>query len=183
MTDTVFDGVQTRLTHHLSFLRLPLSSDSVALRLSLYLHPALTCQGSSQLSSPSTPPPPHTHTSHGLIVLHLFIQAFMAASSSRGLISPANDGSLPRLLPLFIIGVHSHHISLTLGRWFSHWTTLPGRHITNLQRGARGEASDTIRGEASNHCLFCRFNSIQNATRHFNVIFWTAFTAFHLFTV
>lgn len=61
MTDTVFDGVQTRLTHHLSFLRLPLSSDSVALRLSLYLHPALTCQGSSQLSSPPTPP--HTHLS------------------------------------------------------------------------------------------------------------------------
>lgn len=178
MTDTVFDGVQTRLTHNLSFLRLPLSSDSVALRLSL--SPSRT-HLPGVVAAP--PPLPCTHTSHGLIVLHLFIQAFMAASSSRGLISPANDGSLPRLSLLFIIGVHSHHISLTLGRWFSHWTTLPGRHITNLQRGARREASDTIRGEASNHCLFCRFNSLQNATRRFNVIFWTTFTAFHLFTV
>lgn len=127
-----------RLTHNLSFLLLSLSSHSVPLCLSLYLHPTLACRGSSQ------PPPPH-----GLIVLHLFIQAFMATSSSRGLISSSDDGSLPRLSPLFIIGVHSHHISLTLGRWFSHWTTLPARHITNLPRRAQGKARTVKRHRRS----------------------------------
>lgn len=168
MTDTVFDGVQTRLTHNLSFLLLSLSFHSVPLRLSLHLHPTLACRGSSQF--PRTRPPP---PSHGLIVLHLFIQAFMATSSSRGLISSADDGSLLRLSPLFIIGVHSHHISLTLGRWFSHWTTLPAHHLTNVPRADAGT-------EASNRRFLCRFNSIQNATWHVHGTFWTCFYCFPL---
>ena len=84
---------------------------------------------------PSAPPSPPILS--GLIVLHLFIQAFMAASSSRRPISPPDDGFLPQLSPLFIISVDPHHISLTLGRWFSHWTALPSRHITSPP----GEAS------------------------------------------
>lgn len=85
MTDTVFDGVQTRLTPNLSFLRLPLSH-SVALRLSLYLHPALTCQGSSQ----PPPPPP-------LMALLFYISSFgllwplrpRADSSPRRMMGPS----------------------------------------------------------------------------------------------
>lgn len=90
--------------------------------------------GSSQLPpatpTPSLPPSTtltHTHTHtfppilSGLIVLHLFIQAFMAASSSCRPISPPDDGFLPQLSWLFIIFADPHRISLTLGRWFSHW--------------------------------------------------------------
>lgn len=171
MTDTVFDGVQTRLTHNLSILLLSLSFHSVPLRLSLHLHPTLACRGSSQF--PRTPPPP---PSHGLIVLHLFILAFMATSSSRGLISSADDGSLLRLSPLFIIGVHSHHISLTLGRWFSHWTTLPARHLTNVLRGARGKRPQTVAS-----CADLIASKMQHST--FMGHSGPAFTAFHLFTV
>lgn len=167
MTDTVFDGVQTRLTHNLSFLLLSLSFHSVPLRLSLYLHPTLACRGSSQF--PRTPPPPP----HGLIVLHLFIRAFMATSSSCGLISSADDGSLLRLSPLFIIGVHSHHISLTLGRWFSHWTTLPARHLTNVPRGAQGKRPQTVASRAD-------LIASKNATRHVHGTIWTCFYCFPL---
>lgn len=120
----------------------------------------------------------------GLIVLHVFIQAFMATSSSRRLISSVDDGSLPRLSLLFIIGDHSYHISLTLGRWFSHWTTLPDRHITNLLRRGRHIQSNIIVGaETSKQHFFCRFNSIWNATWHVHVTFRTTFIAFHLFTL
>lgn len=107
--------MQTRLTHTLSFLLHSLSSHSVPVSFSL--SPSHTSLPG--VVSATTPTP------NGLIVLHLFIQAFMATLSSRGLISSADDRSLPRLSLLFIIGVQSHHISLTLGRWFSHWTTSP----------------------------------------------------------
>lgn len=84
-------------------------------------------------SSPLPPIPPLSFPPilSSLIVLHLFIQAFMATSSSCRPISPPDDGFLPQLSQLFIISVDPHHISLTLGRWFSHWTTLLTRHITN----------------------------------------------------
>lgn len=132
MTDTVFDGVQTWLTHNLSLLRLPLSSYSIPLSLSLYLCLLLTRQGrrSSRLPPPPPTPTPASSLHHtrsfppilsGLIVLHLFIQAFMAASSSCRPISPPDDGFLPQLSWLFIIYADPHRISLTLGRWFSHW--------------------------------------------------------------
>lgn len=133
MTDRVFDGVQTRLTHNLSFLHLPLSSHSISLRLSLYLYLLLACRGCHH----SLLPPPFPPILSGLIVLHLFIQAFMAASSSCRPISPPDDGFLPQLSWLFIISVDPHHISLTLGRWFSHWTVLLTRHITHLLRSSR----------------------------------------------
>lgn len=67
----------------------------------------------------------------GLIVLPLFIQAFMAASSSHKPILSPGDGFLPQLSQLFIINADPHHIFLTLGRWFSHWASLLTHHITN----------------------------------------------------
>lgn len=165
MTDTVFDGVQTWLTHNLSFLRLLLSSHSIPLRLSLYLDLLLTCRGRHALSCPPHPPsfPPILS---GLIVLHLFIQAFMAASSSCRPISPPDDGFLPQLSWLFIISVDPHHISLTLGRWFSHWTALLTRHITNLLRGSHKHMrahtqSDTVRKETSHHWFILQIYSGQ----------------------
>lgn len=106
---------------------------SFPLRLSLYLYLRLTCRGSSP-PPPSPPPPPFPPILSGLIVLHLFIQAFMAASSSCRPISPLDDGFLPQLSQLFIINCGPHHISLTLGRWFSHWSALLTRHITNPPR-------------------------------------------------
>lgn len=98
-----------------------LSSHSIPLRLSLYLYLLLTHRGSST-PTPSTPSPPFPPILSGLIVLHLFIQAFIAASSSCRPISLPDDGFLPQLSRLFIISVDPHHISLTLGGWFSHWT-------------------------------------------------------------
>lgn len=123
--------------------------------------------GSSELS-PATPhphplPPSSLHHTRsfppilsGLIVLHLFIQAFMAASSSCRPISPPDDGFLPQLSWLFIIYSDPHRISLTLGRWFSHWTSLRTRRITNLLRSSRKHTcahaqSDTVRKETSHH--------------------------------
>lgn len=124
MTDTVFDGVQTWLTHPLVF---PPPPPLFSFCFSIYLPP-----------SPLTPPFPTSSSFHpsspALIVLHLFIQSFMAASSSRRPISPPEYGFLLKLSLLFIICVDPHHISLTLGRWFSHWTTLLTRRITNPLR-------------------------------------------------
>lgn len=87
MTDTVFDGVQTQLTHNLSFFLLSLSSHSVPLRLSLYLHlhHTLACRGSSQ-------PPPHIH-----MALLFYISSFRllwplcpcADSSPRRMMGPS----------------------------------------------------------------------------------------------
>lgn len=165
MTDTVFDGVQTWLTHNLSFLRLLLSSYSIPLRLSLYLCLLLTRQGRRSSRLPPPPPPSSLHHTRsfppilsGLIVLHLFIQAFMAASSSCRPISPPDDGFLPQLSWLFIIYSDPHRISLTLGGWFSHWTSLRTRRITNLLRSSRKHTcahaqSDTVRMETSHHWL------------------------------
>lgn len=145
MTDTVFDGVQTWLTHPLSPSPPFTLSPS---RLSLYLYLPLTCRGSSPPSAPPFPP-----ILSGLIVLHLFIQAFMAASSSRRPISPPDDGFLPQLSPLFIISVDPHHISLTLGRWFSHWTSLPTRHITSPPGEASRRCACTAGKETLRHYL------------------------------
>lgn len=61
----------------------------------------------------------------------------MAASPSWKPISPPDDGFLPQLSRLFIISVDPHHIPLTLGRWFSHWTALTVSPITNPMRGVR----------------------------------------------
>lgn len=110
--------------------------------------------GSSPL--PPVPPPSFPPILSGLIVLHLFIQPFMAASSSCRPISPPDDGFFPQLSQLFIISVDPHHISLTLGRWFSHWTALLSRHITNPLRSSHKHMhahtqSDTVRMEASHH--------------------------------
>lgn len=109
---------------------------SVPLRLSLYLYLLPARQGCHP-SSLSPPPPSFPPILSGLIVLHLFIQAFMAASSSCRPISPPDDGLLPQLSRLFIIGVRPHHISLTLGRWFSHWAALLTRRIADPLRSAR----------------------------------------------
>lgn len=97
--------------------------------------------------------PPFPPILSGLIVLHLFIQAFMAASSSRRPISPPDDGFLPQLSPLFIISVDPHHISLTLGRWFSHWTSLPTRHITSPPGEASRRCACTAGKETLRHYL------------------------------
>lgn len=96
----------------------------------------------------------------GLIVLHLFIQAFMAASSSHRPISPPDDGFLPQLSRLFIISVDPHHISLTLGRWFSHWAALPTRHITNPpHKHTHARTHKVTQPERKPHItiLHCRF--------------------------
>lgn len=137
------------LSFHLSFCSSPFIS----------LSPALS-PGSSPLpptASPLSPPSP-TSILSGLIVLHLFIQAFMATSSSRGLISLPDDGFLPQLSRLFIIDVDPHHISLTLGRWFSHWTALLTRHITHPLRSAHKHVhthtqNGTIKEETSHHYI------------------------------
>lgn len=89
---------------------------------SFYLSISISCQ-LARVVSP--------HLLSALIVLHLFIQAFMAASSSCKPISPPDDGFLPQLSRLFIISANPHHISLTLVRWFSHWAALLTSHITN----------------------------------------------------
>lgn len=133
MTDTVFDGLQTQLTHNLSFSYLLLSSYSIPLHLSPYLYLMLTRWG-RHCSPTLSPPPSFPPILPGLIVLHLFIQAFMAALSSCRPISPPDDGFHPQLSWLFIISINSHRISLTLGRWFSHWTTLLTHYVTNLLR-------------------------------------------------
>lgn len=91
--------------------------------LSVYLRLLPAHQG----RLPPFPPP----ILSGLIVLHLFIQAFMAASSSHKPISPPDDGFLSQLSRLFIINADPHPIFLTLGRWFSHWLALLARRITS----------------------------------------------------
>lgn len=156
MTDTVFDGVQTWLTHPLCFPPpSALLSFYFSLSVSLSLSPARLL-GSSPL--PPISPPFFPPILFGLIVLHLFIQSFMAASSSCRPISPPDDGFLPQLSRLFIISVDPHHISLTLGRWFSHWTALLTRHITNPLRSTHKHMrlhtqSDTVREDASHHYI------------------------------
>lgn len=82
----------------------------------------------------------------GLIVLHLFIQAFMAASPSWKPISPPDDGFLPQLSRLFIISVDPHHIPLTLGRWFSHWTplTVSSYHKSYVRKVTQPERKPSI---------------------------------------
>lgn len=136
----------------------PLLSFSVYLSISIFR--SLAGGRHPSLLPPSAPPPPippsFPPTLSGLIVLHLFIQAFMAASSSCRPISPPDDGFLLQLSRLFIIGVDPHHISLTLGRWFSHWSALLTRYITNPPRSSRGHMhahthSDTVRNETSHH--------------------------------
>ena len=129
MTDTVFDRVQTWLAQPLSSSA---STSSLFLFLSVYLAISISCLLARVVTPPSLLP-----ILSGLIVLHLFIQAFMAASSSWRPISPPDDGFLPQLSLLFIISVDPHHISLTLGRWFSHWAALLTRHITNPLRSSR----------------------------------------------
>lgn len=102
---------------------------------------------------PGSPPRPTSPILPGLIVLHLFIQVFMAASSSCKPISPPDDGFLPQLSRLFIISADPHHISLTLGRWFSHWAALLTRHITNPLMGRAQTHTDTHREETSHHYI------------------------------
>lgn len=129
--------------------------------LSFYSSPSIPPSLSSAHlpgSSPLLPIPPPSFPPilSGLIVLHLFIRAFMAASSSCRPISPPDDGFLPQLSRLFIINVDPHHISLTLGRWFSHWSALLTRHITNPLRSSHKHMrahtqSDTVRKETSHH--------------------------------
>ena len=137
--------MQTWLTHPLSFLFPLLSSNSIPLPLSL--SPSSACSpGSPPL--PPIPPPSFPPILSGLIVLHLFIQAFMAASSSCKPISPPDDGFLPQLSWLFIISVNPHHISLTLGRWFSHWTALLTRHITNPPRSSHKHMRSHTKGHS-----------------------------------
>lgn len=153
MTDTVFDRVQTWLTHPLLFSPPPPFSFC---SLSVYLSISIFCLLARVVTPPSTSPSPSfPPILSGLIVLHLFIQAFMAASSSRRPISPPDDGFLPQLSRLFIICVDPHHISLTLGRWFSHWTALLTRHITNPQRSSH----KVTQSERKPHItiLHCRF--------------------------
>lgn len=115
------------------FLLFYIFSFALILFFSVYLSISLTCWG----HHPSLLSP---HPSSGLIVLHLFIQSFMAASSSCRPISLPADGFLLQLLQLFIINVGPHHISLTLGRWFSHWTALLTQHITNPVRSTHKHA-------------------------------------------
>lgn len=135
--------------------------------LSVYLSILIFCSlAGVVMLSPAPPPaspPSFPPILAGLIVLHLFIQAFMAASSSCRPISPPDDGFLPQLSWLFIISVDPHHISLTLGRWFSHWTALLTRHITNLLRSShkhmRAHTHKVTQSGRRPHVtgLYCRF--------------------------
>lgn len=160
MTDTVFDGVQTWLTHPLSFLRLLFSSPSIPLRPSLYLYNLLTCRGCHP-----TFLCPHPPILSGLIVLHVFIQAFMAASSSRRPISPADDGFLPPVIAAIYYQRRStSHFSdfgkmvFTLDRFTDSPYNISAERLTQTHARSHNEVTQSERKPHITiiHCRFTR---------------------------
>lgn len=109
--------------------------------------------------SPGSSPPSFLPSSLALL---FYISSFRLLWLLRPRTIPSRRwmmGSSPQLSQLFIINADPHHIFLTLGRWFSHWTALLTCCITNQRRGTLSQTHTNTHPHTKWHS--------QEITRHY----------------